>query len=485
MKHLMKIIEGEKMFGFGKKVIDNTDNSRIAELEAELERARSEAKLNYSLLESVNESTHLGVWRAYYGDDGNITDVIYSDEFRRMLGYSRDEFEDSFDSLGRIMHPEDTEGVFAAYGAAAADTSGRTKFDIDYRLLMKRGDYKWFHAAGDAIRNPDGTPRVFIGTFTDIDENLRIQQTLEHDQRRSGAVEKMMLEGSWSMDLTRYDISDPNSPMVFNDQFKRILGYSGSHDFPDIMSSWITKIHPDDVGMASEKMGEQLSDPTGRVIFDMEYRMMHKDRKYRWVRSASTVVWSHDRKTPLMAAGTILDVTEERENSKRFRDEMAPKIESLRKGIGEIAKTVDLAAKQMNDMATRQIEVTASAKKIEDSVASSMGIISSIQGIANQTNLLSLNASIEAARAGEAGKGFAVVAGEVQNLSNSTKETTNQIADILNGMTNSVNDMLDMISQMSEYVTEESAEMQDIDATIEGLRKAADDIADMAETLYN
>ncbi|MBR3635003.1 MAG: PAS domain-containing protein [Lachnospiraceae bacterium] len=473
------------MFGKGKKLIEDTGSVRIAELEAELERAKAEAQLNYRLLESVNESTHLGIWRAYYGDDGNITDVLYSDEFRRMLGYSRDEFEDSFDSLGRIMHPEDVDAVFAVFGAAAADASGRTKYDIDYRLLMKRGDYKWFHAAGEAVRKPDGTPIVFIGTFTDIDENLRMQQTLEHDQRRSGAVEKMMLEGSWSMDLTRYDISDPNSPMVFNDQFKKILGYSGSHDFPDIMNSWITKIHPDDVGMASEKMGEQLSDPSGKVIFDMDYRMLHKDGKYRWVRSSSTVVWSHDRKTPLMAAGTILDVTEERENAKRFREEMAPKIENLRNGISDIAKTVDLATRQMSDMAARQVEVTASAKKIEDSVASSMGIISSIQGIANQTNLLSLNASIEAARAGEAGKGFAVVAGEVQNLSNSTKETTNQIADILNGMTSSVNDMLAMISQISEYVTDESAEMEEIDSTIEGLRNAADDIAAMAETLYN
>ena len=477
--------EGEKMFGFGKKIVEDTSSTRIAELEAEIERLKAESHLKDCMTKSLNDSAHLGIWRAFYGDDGNITDVVYSDEFRRMLGYSKDEFEDSFDSLSRIMHPEDVEAAFAAYGAAAADTSGRTKFDIDYRLLMKNGDYRYFHAAGDAVRNPDGSPRVFIGSFTDIDENLRIQQTLEHDQRRSGAVEKMMLEGSWSMDLTRYDISDPNSPMVFNDQFKKILGYSGSHDFPDIMNSWITKIHPDDVGMASEKMGEQLSDPTGKVIFDMDYRMLHKDGKYRWVRSSSTVVWSHDRKTPLMAAGTILDVTEERENAKRFREEMAPKIENLRKGISDIAKTVDLATRQMSDMAARQVEVTASAKKIEDSVASSMGIISSIQGIANQTNLLSLNASIEAARAGEAGKGFAVVAGEVQNLSNSTKETTNQIADILNGMTSSVNDMLAMISQISEYVTDESAEMEEIDSTIEGLRNAADDIAAMAETLYN
>ena len=185
-----------------------------------------------------------------------------------------------------------------------------------------------------------------------------------------------------------------------------------------------------------------------------------------------------------MAAGTILDITQEKNNALRFRDEMAPNIENLRHGITEISQTVDTAAKQMSDMAEKQVDIAASAKVIEDSVAASMSIITSIQGITTQTNLLSLNASIEAARAGEAGRGFAVVAGEVQNLSNSTKETTNQIADILNGIKSSVDDMLSKITSISEAITDESAEMEEIDATIVALNKSADDIAEMANELY-
>ncbi len=471
---------------FGRQSKDTFEKDElIRNLKEQLEAEKARADLAEEELEAVNRCASLGLWFCFYTDEGEQGEVIYTDTMRRMLGFTKEELPDQIDSLGKIIHPEDAPEVFAAFAASAADKTSRTKYDIDYRLLTGTGDYKLFHATGQCIRKPDGSPIVFLGTFSDIDEQARTAERLEIGQRRQGAVDRMMLEGSWSMDLTKYAIDDINSPMVFSDQFKKILGYSGSYDFPDIMESWITKIHPDDVPGASAAMAKQLSDPTGNTVFDMEYRMMHKDGEYRWVRASSTVVWSQDRKTPLMAAGTILDITGQKENEVRFQSEMAPKIESLISGISDIAVTVRDAANQMKDVADKQSDLVNSAHTIEKSVDDSMNIINSIQSIADQTNLLSLNASIEAARAGEAGRGFAVVATEVQSLSNSTKETTENIGQILGSMNASVKDMLTKISDISNNVTTENEEMEKIDKTIEELRSHANTIAEMVGTLYS
>ncbi|MCR4842001.1 MAG: PAS domain-containing protein, partial [Eubacterium sp.] len=304
--------------------------NRIEELEAALAQEKEKARLNYTMLETINNSAHLGIWIAYFDEDGNQSNVRYSDEFRRMLGYSPSELPDDINALGDLIHPDEVEAVFAAYGAAAGDKTGRSKYDINYRLLTKGGDYKWFHAAGECVRTSDGKPIVFIGGFSDIDDSVHTKEIWEHDHRRQEAVDTMMLEGTWSIDLTKYDISDISSPMVFSHQFKTILGYDEYSDFPDIMESWVSRVHPEDIEMASAQMGEQLADMGGRTVRDTEYRMRHRNGEYIWVRSSSYVTWADDRRTPLMAAGTILDITEVKNNHLRFNEEMAPNIANLR-----------------------------------------------------------------------------------------------------------------------------------------------------------
>ena len=468
------------IFGKNKKEVEAAENT-VKELEAKLSEKSSEALLYYRMLESINTSTHLAIWIAFFDEEGGQKGVQFTDEMRRTLGYSKSEMPDSFDFLPKIIHPEDMDKVFDCFGRAVADKNA--KYDVDYRLMLKNGEYRMFHAAGECLRRQDGTPEVFIGTFKDIQEQIETQAILEHDRRRQLAVDKMMLEGSWSMDLTQYAIDDVASPMVYSDQFKKILGYTpGSPEFPDVMESWITKIHPDDVPGASAAMAKQMADASGQTVFDMEYRIKHKDGHYVWVRASSYVVWESGE--PVMAAGTILDISEEKAHEEDFETKLEPEIENLNKNIEAVANVIREASSKMQQVALKQTGIVQESESIEKSVDDSMEIIKIIESIASQTNLLSLNASIEAARAGEAGRGFAVVANEVQSLATSTADTTSNISGILGGMNNSIKSMIESINDISSSVTSQSSSMNEINDTIEDIKGMALSIENMARSLY-
>ncbi len=89
-----------------------------------------------------------------------------------------------------------------------------------------------------------------------------------------------------------------------------------------------------------------------------------------------------------------------------------------------------------------------SVKVLEQKSENITNIISTITGISGQTNLLALNASIEAARAGEAGKGFAVVADEIRQLSEQTKDATEEIRDLVTEIQERIEKT---VSQIQEY----------------------------------
>ena len=105
--------------------------------------------------------------------------------------------------------------------------------------------------------------------------------------------------------------------------------------------------------------------------------------------------------------------------------------------------------------------VTTNIKNLEESLSAIEKFVETIDNIANETSLLSLNASIEAARAGEAGRGFAVVAQSVSSLSIGTIEAARQIQSVMEQIRGYANDTVQVASQAEMIVSNQSETVND------------------------
>lgn len=158
----------------------------------------------------------------------------------------------------------------------------------------------------------------------------------------------------------------------------------------------------------------------------------------------------------------------------------------------QIAESVDYAQQKVGDLKTSSQSVQKSFEEIEStftdfqvSVQKIKDCMSKIIGIANQTNMLALNASIEAARAGEQGKGFAVVAEEVKNLASEIKGLVStvdvSIGDVEQGtekLRGSISSSQEVLGQSVDSVDQTYEVFDQITAAAGGASHVQDQIAD-------
>ncbi|MFP8966624.1 methyl-accepting chemotaxis protein [Pokkaliibacter sp. CJK22405] len=129
------------------------------------------------------------------------------------------------------------------------------------------------------------------------------------------------------------------------------------------------------------------------------------------------------------SADVTVSVDQQARDSRKVLDQTIGTIQNLNQSVQNTAEVVSRLATQSNEIGS---------------------FVSAIHGIADQTNLLALNAAIEAARAGEQGRGFAVVADEVRSLAIRTQEATEQIQEIISALQNESENAVAAISRSRE-----------------------------------
>ena len=174
------------------------------------------------------------------------------------------------------------------------------------------------------------------------------------------------------------------------------------------------------------------------------------------------------------------------EGAQKAADGARQATETAQNGAAGVQKTIDGIGRIKNAVETASGEIT----KLGERSAEIGKIISVIDDIAAQTNLLALNAAIEAARAGEQGRGFAVVADEVRNLAERVASATKEIADLIGGVQEGVDGSVKAMEDGTKE-TEEGTQLaaqagealQQILDAVSGVNEQIEQIASGAEEL--
>lgn len=159
---------------------------------------------------------------------------------------------------------------------------------------------------------------------------------------------------------------------------------------------------------------------------------------------------------------------------------VAEQVEESKKDALQSAEETQKVTAMMEQSQDKMQEMMEAVQKIHETSKQVVGIIATIEEIADQTNLLSLNASIEAARAGEAGKGFAVVADEIGKLAQESSKAANMTRELIGVSMEEINKG----NQIADHVMDSLKTAVDAVDNVNGMiQKTAGNAADQAQSM--
>ncbi|MDE7219394.1 MAG: PAS domain-containing protein [Oscillospiraceae bacterium] len=160
------------------------DDAHTAQLAQERLEALEALEHETTALKLVHEILSSGMWTMEFDRQGQMISVFWSQDFRAMIGYKDEEdFPNVLNSWSDLLHPEDHDRVLQQYYAAINDYTGKSMYNVEYRLLTKDRGYRWFQATGKLSRRKDGTPITYVGMFVDITERKETSEQLQEQHK--------------------------------------------------------------------------------------------------------------------------------------------------------------------------------------------------------------------------------------------------------------------------------------------------------------
>ncbi len=224
----------------------------------------------------AQRSANIGSW------EWNILtgEVVWSETIEPMFGFSKGEFEGTYEAYLKCIHPEDVGFMVERLNAALYK---REEYkNLEMRIIWPNGTIRWMLANGTVYRDADDKPNRVIGIVQDITEQKKYQQKIIESERKLSETLKVAKVGYWEYDVLL-------DKFIFNDQYyslhkttaKEVGGYEMSSKF-----FAENLVYPEDSATVGNAIFQAINSTDENFEFQSEARIMTIDKKPIWI-----IVW--------------------------------------------------------------------------------------------------------------------------------------------------------------------------------------------------
>ncbi len=259
----------------------------------------SEERLQFAL-----EAANQGAW------DWNLqtNEVIYSDSYKKMYGFEKNDLKHDISEWITRIHPEDQNKM----GESVAEhlKADQHVYDSKYRIRGKDGKYRWVMAKGRLISFDDsGKPLRMIGTQTDITEAVEREQEMERINERFDCMLKATHELLWEWDIQN------NQILRSRDGVKKVYGISDDAPFLKL-EAWLQRIHPEDREEIKNTI-EKILSASHQQTFEMEYRFKRDNGEFAHIYDRC-ILLKDEKDKPVRLIGAAQDISERKRLEKEL-----------------------------------------------------------------------------------------------------------------------------------------------------------------------
>ncbi len=148
----------------------------------------------------------------------------------------------------------------------------------------------------------------------------RVKEAYEKLNKESEAmniIHEVLNSGPWGME---FDRNGNITSCYWSDIFRKMLGYTDENDFPNKLESWTDLIHEDDKERVLKDYWAAVHDYTGKTIYDSKYRMLTKDRGWRWFHDSGSLTRRSDG-SPVSYVGLFIDIDEIKKSEEALKEQ--------------------------------------------------------------------------------------------------------------------------------------------------------------------